>query len=367
MVENVMTQTELKYAQFGKRATSVIIELILGISIYSVVSKIFQSDSKIIAMFSQVVLYLGEIAYVVFFHWKWGQTIGKMITRIKVVKVDGSRIGYKEAFLRSSVDIVLNLISLIIAIIGIAAVSQTTWAQLTKVEMAKIISPNTGISGLIFILIIVWILSEAFTVLFNKRRRAIHDYIAGTVVIDLTQMTPKESISAIHKRYTKVRTVFFVFLALTVFPSIASYGILSITSGTSRTMLSMTPEKKEKLIQSEEYYKLKITTMADFDNFYEKSSKKPFLNLFNILFTACFFMAGFYFKKWGYIALSVYAVLATLISFSVITGQTLHFYPSKPLAVYCFLVNFTLCCYLFSKSIRRLYFPKDELPKILIK
>jgi uncharacterized RDD family membrane protein YckC len=33
------------------------------------------------------------------------------------------------------------------------------------------------------VLIQVWIWSEFITMLFNKRRRAIHDYIAGTVVV----------------------------------------------------------------------------------------------------------------------------------------------------------------------------------------
>lgn len=31
----------------------------------------------------------------------------------------------------------------------------------------------------------VWILSEFFVLLFNKRKRAIHDFIAGTIVVNV--------------------------------------------------------------------------------------------------------------------------------------------------------------------------------------
>ena len=40
------------------------------------------------------------VAYSVWMHGKWGQTLGKMALGMKVVRVDGSPLGYGGAFLR---------------------------------------------------------------------------------------------------------------------------------------------------------------------------------------------------------------------------------------------------------------------------
>jgi len=88
MAEDIMVQPELRYAQFGKRAVSVLIDCILGYWIYLYFSKAVHSDSKIISILCQTGMVLVETAYVICFHLKWGQTIGKMVTKIKVVKVD---------------------------------------------------------------------------------------------------------------------------------------------------------------------------------------------------------------------------------------------------------------------------------------
>jgi len=34
----------------------------------------------------------------------------------------------------------------------------------------------------------VWLILELITMIFNKKRRALHDYLAGSVVVDLNEM-----------------------------------------------------------------------------------------------------------------------------------------------------------------------------------
>ena len=123
--------------------------------------------------------------YTFHFHAATGQTIGKRVLGIRVVRLDGSRIGPSESFLRSAVDLFFAVISIVGTLWGLVAlasaeISASGWAnQQQLIEQSQ---PSfirwADIAGLI------WVLSEIFTMLFNQQKRAIHDFIAGTVVIN---------------------------------------------------------------------------------------------------------------------------------------------------------------------------------------
>jgi len=115
----------------------------------------------------------------------WGATLGKMALKIKVVKEsDGSNISFREAFLRFSVDFVFAFLMIIGNIVALTSISSADYSQLTWTARAVRIEENTpGWASSVFILYQCWIWSELVVLLFNNRKRAIHDFIAGTVVI----------------------------------------------------------------------------------------------------------------------------------------------------------------------------------------
>jgi len=92
--------------------------------------------------------------------WTWrGQTPGKMVTGLKVVKTDGSPIGIRRSVLRFVVFFLYLML----------------WAAL-------------GVSLGILVAIVVGAL---IVTPFNKKRKAIHDFIAGTVVINSRTPAPQ--------------------------------------------------------------------------------------------------------------------------------------------------------------------------------
>ncbi len=108
-----------------------------------------------------------------------------MVYKIKVVKnKDGTDIGYKESFLRFSVDILLLIPIIIGQLIALMYISSTDFPSLRwldiSIETQKNIPQWAEIAG---IGQQVWFWSELVVLLFNKKKRAIHDFIAGTVVI----------------------------------------------------------------------------------------------------------------------------------------------------------------------------------------
>lgn len=166
-------QKELdKYSTFGSRFVASII------------------DSIIISVFSVFLAYLGTQAgggvqttlgyidtvqfavYSVVFHTLYGQTFGKMALDVRVVDhISEASITFKQAFLRDCVPVVMLVILLIASIfIPIEQAGKTPeWLIYTMMAF--------GISYFI------WHLLEIITMLFNEKNRALHDFIAGTVVI----------------------------------------------------------------------------------------------------------------------------------------------------------------------------------------
>jgi uncharacterized RDD family membrane protein YckC len=124
---------------------------------------------SVIGFFSGIFPFL----YNIVLHASGGQTIGKMFMRIKVFdKSEKKVISFTQAFLRDSVPIA--------AIIIMDFILPEIWPGNIILILAAI--------RFVLILLIVWSMLEVVTLLFNRKRRALHDYIAGTVVLKLTDI-----------------------------------------------------------------------------------------------------------------------------------------------------------------------------------
>lgn len=129
-------------------------------------------NSPIFILIWQLCLTLLSYCYSVIMHYKYGQTLGKMVARVKVVNSSElHNLTFKQSFLRDLVPIFIDLIGLLY------------FAMLLK----KVITPTEEVlnnyDNFTLIVALVWILLELITMLANKKRRAIHDFIAGSVVI----------------------------------------------------------------------------------------------------------------------------------------------------------------------------------------
>ncbi len=115
------------------------------------------------------------LVYSIGMHASFGQTVGKMATGVKVVRnADGGNIGVKQALLRDLVPVVFFLVSLgYLALFG-ASIQGVVVEDATVPATVVVDAYAWAISG--------WGLAELVTMLFNAKRRAVHDFLAGTVV-----------------------------------------------------------------------------------------------------------------------------------------------------------------------------------------
>ena len=110
-------------------------------------------------------------AYVILLHGWHGQTVGKRLLRVKVLDAGGGPLSMRQSVLR---DLPWLLF---------AAASFVQGA----VAMARGVNPFVGqpSAGWLDALLLAWVVAEVATMLLSERRRALHDFIARSVVVRL--------------------------------------------------------------------------------------------------------------------------------------------------------------------------------------
>ena len=108
--------------------------------------------------------------YNILLHGCYGQTVGKMVCGIKVLDISEQPINMRQALLRDSVRISIDAatlaISLYVFLEGSGFDSRTLFTRFVTASLG-----------------LVWMAAGLVTLLTNVKRRAIHDFIAGTVVV----------------------------------------------------------------------------------------------------------------------------------------------------------------------------------------
>jgi uncharacterized RDD family membrane protein YckC len=119
---------------------------------------------------------------------RYGGTPGKLLLRIRIARLDGSAVGYREALIRYSVLFILSTLLSIALLISMLSMSDIEYLSLGfQARSVKLVEMAPSWYQPINILLNVWVWSEFVVMLTNKRRRALHDFIAGTVVIRVVQ------------------------------------------------------------------------------------------------------------------------------------------------------------------------------------
>ena len=180
------------FATFWQRFAAAAIDLLILFPPMLVQARI-GAASKTAALALAVPWIILAVGYSVYCHGRFGKTMGKAVMRIRVARLTGERIGWREAWLRSSVEMCL---ATVVTVGWLMALASTTEAEfygagaLRYPDNVSVHQPSWAVWA--SRLQEIWFWSELVTMLFNKRRRALHDFIAGTVVIaDPRVLNPK--------------------------------------------------------------------------------------------------------------------------------------------------------------------------------
>jgi uncharacterized RDD family membrane protein YckC len=112
------------------------------------------------------------IAYSVLLHGWYGQTVGKKLLGIKVLDLSESPLSMRQAFLRDLPWIVLSSLTMI-------------WctSQIIAGGNPLGFGQNAQVPPILNYINLLWFSVELVTMFTNAKRRALHDWIAGSVVV----------------------------------------------------------------------------------------------------------------------------------------------------------------------------------------
>jgi uncharacterized RDD family membrane protein YckC len=176
---------EKKYQTFWRRFWAGWVDSLVLLPLYFLDMFIWENHeyfSVVLLLFWYTAYSLSYMVYSILMHGKLGQTLGKMATRVKVVNISENKLSMSQAIKRDAVPLSLT-------IIAIALEAQKILSG------ANIYDPKSFEFDASFYLTMLsslgWFAAEVITMLFNNKRRALHDYIAGSVVICLPKIGGK--------------------------------------------------------------------------------------------------------------------------------------------------------------------------------
>lgn len=220
------------YAGFWRRLFASSID----ISLYMLFYYYVRSLDKITIPLELLILlttYLVLPLFIVFLNARYGVSPGKFIARIRISTLHGDQISYKEAFLRNSVDLSFSTIFTITHIMALTTItdleSYTHLSWVNRYSFIQYIEPIWV--HYLFGIQIIWCNSELLVLLLNQKKRAIHDFIAGTVVIvnKTTDKISKTNSSHSHPAKKVIFTLIYIaFSTLFIFSISDKKGFLLI-------------------------------------------------------------------------------------------------------------------------------------------
>jgi len=183
-------EAELIYVGFWKRLAAYALDFAILIP-YALLTKQLIYTSRSAYLANLVIGTIIAIIFEVYLVKRFGGSPGKIIMRIRIAKLDGNKVGYREARIRYSVAFFISTLSsvaLLMSLFGMSELDYGKFASLkTSVRSLEASAPAwyqpLQIGGAI------WIYSEFLVLLTNRKRRALHDFMAGTVVIQTAAKT----------------------------------------------------------------------------------------------------------------------------------------------------------------------------------
>lgn len=179
--------TQLVYAGFWRRLGAYVIDFAIVAPLGLLTLKLIyvSRDAYLVGL---IVGALIAILFHVYLVKRFGGTPGKMVLGLRITRLDGSPVGYKEASIRYSVLFVISILLSVPLLMNLFGMSDAEYAAFASAK-PSLRSLEVGAPAWYQPLQYfgsIWVYSEFIVLLTNKKRRALHDFMAGTVVIRRT-------------------------------------------------------------------------------------------------------------------------------------------------------------------------------------
>ena len=181
----------MNYAGFWQRFGAYWLDVICWLPVTALLLWLSEQSRLAHAMYFAPVFLVGAW-YHIYLVKRYGGTPGKLLLGLRIVKVDGTAVEYKEAFLR---HVPLLMLGSLVSFAFVMASLNITDAEYFELDWQKRHLRLTELTPNWYkpVLIVqnIWVWSEFLVMMTNKKRRALHDFLAGTVVISTKAPEPE--------------------------------------------------------------------------------------------------------------------------------------------------------------------------------
>lgn len=171
------------FAGFWIRLGALLLDFVIILPI-SILNMIISAHGKEMFVYTFAPIFIFGLWFNIYLVKKYGGTPGKLILGIKIIKLNGSNVGWKEAILRNLVLMVLTLFGSVVMLLKFTYADSAYYESLNWFQQQTYLALFVpGLSLVYMWLVNIWTYGEFIVLLTNKRKRAVHDYIAGTVIV----------------------------------------------------------------------------------------------------------------------------------------------------------------------------------------
>jgi len=171
------------YADLWTRIAARIVDLVVMLPVAGLILYIngLSKDAYFYAILPNLAIYIWYEVYLV---KRYGGTPGKLIMGIKIVQKNGDDVDWHASFMRYLVTFCLSLSGIFIMMWTLGLIDDATYVSMGFMKRTQLLSEiNPLMSKIQTFTSLAWTLAGIIAILSNKRKRAVHDYIAGTVVV----------------------------------------------------------------------------------------------------------------------------------------------------------------------------------------
>lgn len=193
-----------KYKTFGRRFWAAIVDVGVFVPLGWIDHAIWANVKVPAILASWLVINMATSwLYGILLHGYYGQTVGKFVCNVKVLDKTEKRLSLKQAFYRDAFPILVGIPLLFYEVKNVMEghIENKGFPAEMNIMLKVFLSFS-----------LIWFLLELITMLTNKKRRAIHDFIAGSVVV---RLEPGSSTSEKKKAQYK-KFLFFGLMVLLI-------------------------------------------------------------------------------------------------------------------------------------------------------
>ena len=170
------------FVGFWKRVLATLIDAAIGWAFMPITISLMKWSFVHRSILPQI---LWSVVWTIVWLWlvvRFGGTPGKLIIRVRIVDADGHFLSWGRAVLRVLPTLAISLSSLLQ--MGVAVSGYPESAPHTSfLEMGRLLNEYGKPFSALVVVLGLFIYADIGVILFNRQKRAIHDFIAGSYVI----------------------------------------------------------------------------------------------------------------------------------------------------------------------------------------